>query len=150
MNKDIRGLIYGYLTFEEKMKIRGIDDRVLDKQIIEEIENMWLYDHHSPVRHETLIKKIIGKTEDEVIWKVFMSDLGTCDITCSECLEKLGMKWNECHYGIGEGSWGMPFAPWNKRFKMELVEIRERIIKMNSQEEIVSKIRPRITVIKLI
>ena len=38
MNKDIKGLIYGYLTLEEKMKIREIDDPVLDKQIIKE---MW-------------------------------------------------------------------------------------------------------------
>ena len=36
--KDVRKLIYGYLTLEEKMKIKGIKDEVLNEMMIEEME----------------------------------------------------------------------------------------------------------------
>ncbi len=40
MIKDIRKLIYGYLTFDEKEKIKSIGDPILYEQIIEDISNM--------------------------------------------------------------------------------------------------------------
>ena len=69
INKDIRGEIYEYLSLDEKIDIMEINDRILNKKIKEEINDMWMVwlKGQEPL-------KVIGKNEEEVLWNVFMSN----------------------------------------------------------------------------
>ncbi len=70
MNKDIRWLIYRYLTLEEKVKIMEMNDSVLNRMIKEDINGMWTC--HIPSCSPEF--KIRGKSEEEVLWKIFEDD----------------------------------------------------------------------------
>ncbi len=70
MNKDIRNEIYKYLTISEKLDIMEINDKVLNRQIKEEMNETWMV----RIRRESFMMK--GKNEKDIIWKIFMSEKG--------------------------------------------------------------------------
>ena len=113
MIKDIRGLIYGFLTLDEKIKIRGINDFMLDKQIMEELIKtrsgeleMEIVEDGSDIFHiifrinENIKIKIYSPEQARIEdWKRFKEDIEKgrkseliFDTECCNCILKSSME----------------------------------------------------------
>ncbi len=133
MNKDIKTTIYGNLSLKEKLKIADINDITLYKEIIAEIRETWYYwimvDEIDRTEVPDLGIKIRGKDEEEVLWKVFMEN--------ENFLREILIQFNR---GYLEKFFKLSYCEYNWR-KVEMGEIRDKILKRNSKEEIIKTLR---------
>ncbi len=135
MNKDIRGEIYKHLSLEEKLKIAKIGDNVLYQDIIDEINETWIYwsdTFPGDINHIEVFKKgkgIRGKNKNDIIWKIFIDD--------DDFLEDI--LFHEDYQIIfklskGEFDWNRP----------KIGQTREKILNRNTKEEIIKKIKDEV------
>ncbi len=127
MNKDIKTLIYGNLSLEEKLKIADIDDPVLDREIVKEIRETWQYhivDYvWRPVKPKNLhnaCRKVRGRDREEALWQIFIKD----NNYLTEISIQDGSHFLKHHFKLDED-----IANIQKR--------KEKILSINSKEKII-------------